>query len=801
MKRLISLFVTVLIIVSAVPASVVSSGATTDPAANYVVQTAPNEDADIRMWFQHPNVKVRQEDTASTGKNTYSVYMAKNEYQGAQVTLYSPNVTKSMISANITPFTAMDGSGAAMSADVYYEFYIKCEDLDVTDVYGVNSASQSFIKNGMIPDAMAKVSDINRQAGAGKFTLTAGKTQTLYIKIKSESDTPSGWYSAQFNVTNTAGQVIKTATVYANVWDFEIPEETHLQTGYYLNYAAYGSDAAYKNAYDYLLDNRICAFHIPGEINSSNPYLTNPRVNAVAVQGRDSYACNLTGAEIRDIYDDLSTMDEWDTVKEKLYFYTCDEPMSKEQVDGLYAAFGRRYNTLDDVRSAYNRVKGGWPEDPYCLVAFHENHPYPPVYDKNTAYVASTGRYLQSDDHSGRFDNVADAVQGMMDEGTCSVWCVQPYFYTPASVLSSAGYTGNNYNDVKMRSMNGIISGFSLEYNSIINGGNYFNWDSKYGSFSYRLKNYQDAQAAQGKNVKLWNYVCGNEVAYTYCNHVIENTGLQEEILFWQTMQTGATGFLYYGANLWNENSSTCGVEGSSVAYDGSTASGVWNVNRYVGGRGNYNIYGNGVILYGKDVKVALRIGSTTQPLGTVRVEHIRDGIEDYEMLYMYREAYGETAMNDMISKVSANVVNYLSMPAFNRSAYPSSMTNEDVFAAVRIELGNALENASSEQPHEHTWDAGVVTVEPTYKSEGVRTYTCAECGETYTEVIPVLPPKIGDVNGDGVTNMKDIQLLKKFVASTVTIDDIVDVNSDIDGDGTIGFKDLRLLKSNLAGS
>ncbi len=801
MKKIISLILTAMMFASVLASSVVTADATVDPADSYVVQTAPYEDTDIRMWFQHPNVKVRQEDTASTGKNTYSVYMAKNEYHGAQVTLYSPDVTKSLISAEVTPFTAMDGSGTTLSADVYYEFYIKCENLDTTGVFGVNDPAQSIIKNGMIPDAMAKVSEINRRAAPGKFTLTAGKTQTLYIKVKSEPDTPSGWYSAQFNVTDSSGQVIKTATVYAYVWDFEIPEEIHLQTGYYLNYAAYGSDPMYKNAYDYLLDNRICAFHIPGEINSSNPYLTNPRVNSIAIQGRDSYACNLTGAEIRDIYDDLSTMEEWDTVKEKLYFYTCDEPMSQEQVDGLYALYGRRYNTLDNVREAYNRVKGGWPEDPYCLVAFHENHPYPAGYDKNTAYVASTGQYLQSDDHSGRFDNVADAVQGMMNEGTCSVWCVQPYFYTPASTLASAGYSGNNWSSLKMRSMNGTISGFSLEYNSIINGGNYFNWDSKYGSFSYRFNNYKQQQALQGKNVKLWNYVCGNETAYTYCNHVIENTGLQEEILFWQTMQTGATGFLYYGANLWNENSSTCSAEGSSIAYDGSTVSDLWRVNRYqmANVRGTFNVYGNGVIIYGKDMKTQLRIGSTNEPLGTVRVEHIRDGIEDYEMLYMYREAYGEAAMNTIINKVSSNVASYLSMPSFNRSAYPSSMTNEDVFAAVRRELGDAVEAAQT--AHEHTWDEGVVTVAPTYTTEGEITYTCTECGETYTDVIPPLEPMIGDVNGDGALNVKDLTLLKKYVAGSVSADDVVLVNCDIDGDEAIGIKDIAALRKLIAGT
>ncbi|MCD8381169.1 MAG: S-layer homology domain-containing protein, partial [Lachnospiraceae bacterium] len=37
-----------------------------------------------------------------------------------------------------------------------------------------------------------------------------------------------------------------------------------------------------------------------------------------------------------------------------------------------------------------------------------------------------------------------------------------------------------------------------------------------------------------------------------------------------------------------------------------------------------------------------------------------------------------------------------------------------------------------------HTWDDGVVTVEPTETETGVKTYTCTVCGDTYTEVIPV---------------------------------------------------------------
>ena len=40
----------------------------------------------------------------------------------------------------------------------------------------------------------------------------------------------------------------------------------------------------------------------------------------------------------------------------------------------------------------------------------------------------------------------------------------------------------------------------------------------------------------------------------------------------------------------------------------------------------------------------------------------------------------------------------------------------------------------------DHTWNAGVVTKEPTEVSEGAKTYTCTLCSTTKIEVIPVLP-------------------------------------------------------------
>ena len=819
MKKIISLLLTVLMLAGVASASVVTSNATGDPAENYVVQTAPNEDSDIQMWFNHANVKVFQGDTTPSGRDTYSIYMAKNEYQGAHVTLYSPNVTKTLITAEIGTFTAMDNSGAEMTAELFYEAYIKCENLDTTDVLGVNDPADSFIRNGIIPDPMFNIEDINQKDGPGHFTLTAGKTQTLYIKVKSELDTPAGWYSGQFNVLDNSGNVIKTATVYAYVWDFEIPEANHLQTAIFIGCNTGTTDEVYKYYYDYLLDNRICGMDPPGGMVVTNedeesvpsPYLTNPRVTTFRVGEKNLNLQNLLDStKVTAAYTALSASDEWDTIKDKAFFYACDEPRSQQQKDAVAAGGQNLGNlTVNQVLGRADLCANLW-NGAWSLVAFDENHPYynagapaqydathPSPYGYPSDLALVNGTYLTTDDKSGRFDAYDDAVQGLMGDSNLNLWCNKLDVYTPHDVIVSVGYDGNR-RTTKVKNMNGVISGFDCTNTASY----YFDWDTKYNkSFLERFNDYQAAKAAQNVEIKHWVYQCGQGPDYTYCNHTIANTGLQTELLFWQTMQVGATGYLYYDAAEWG----TTAAEGSGNTYDGTIVSNRWKPHvQTTNGAGGSTVtyYGNGVLFYGNDLRTYMRAGNRNKPGGsklpvaTIRVEHMRDGIEDYEMLYLYGEKYGEAAKEAFIEKVSNNVVDYLSMPSFDRSEYDASMTNEDIFAAIRIELGNALE-----QPHEHTWDAGVVTVAPTYKTEGVKTYTCTECGETMTEVIPVIPPKMGDVNGDGTITVKDLTQLKKYYAAMITVDDIVDVNSDIDGDGVIGVKDIKALKLILAGN
>ncbi len=99
-----------------------------------------------------------------------------------------------------------------------------------------------------------------------------------------------------------------------------------------------------------------------------------------------------------------------------------------------------------------------------------------------------------------------------------------------------------------------------------------------------------------------------------------------------------------------------------------------------------------------------------------------------------------------------------------------------------------------------HTWDEGKVTIEPTYTTEGERTYTCI-CGATKTEVIDKLEYEYmpGDPTGDGAIDTRDIISIRRYIAGGYGIE-IIFAAADVDKDGVIDTRDIILLRRYLAG-
>lgn len=172
----------------------------------------------------------------------------------------------------------------------------------------------------------------------------------------------------------------------------------------------------------------------------------------------------------------------------------------------------------------------------------------------------------------------------------------------------------------------------------------------RHGSFFDRMKKAKE----QGK--QIWQYVCW-EPGRPYVNLYVNESGLDHRLLFWMQHKIGATGFLYWRANFWKDVDDP------------------WTSMATVPGLSK-DVYGDGSLLYPGD-KVGLE-----GPCGSVRLEIVKDGLEDCEMLRIADEVLGREWVESKIAEIVQSVTSYTESP--------------ELFLAVRNEIGDALDRAFS---------------------------------------------------------------------------------------------------------
>ncbi len=509
---------------------------------NYDKINAPDEDASVDMWFDHITEKVYQNDTTSSGKNTYVISMAGNSIENSQFFL-APNSNRSF-RVELSDFS--NGSNT-LRTEVFKENYVS-------------------INGKMVPDALLPLD--------GNVTVKKGQSRGFVIKVWADQGEQAGLYASTLNIYDAdSGKHIKTANVYVNVWDFSLSDETALKTAVGLNdwkiYQSYNNKGMndkeywelYKAYYDFLLENRLCAYRLPYSVGDSRSvaYLNNPRVTTFAINKSDS---DEAGA-----YQILKNNPAW---MEKGYFYYVDEP----------GEMGK----LNELANAGNRLSSTFPG--YQQVApFFTNIQV----DENTDQVAFMAPYT-------------------------NIWCTKPFAFTPRDKFRVPGV---QYMTTSAQ-------------------------DAKYGTFAERMEKLQK----QGH--ELWLYVCW-EPEQPYVNWLALGDGTEPIVSIWQCAMTGATGFLYWETTYWNNVDQTLT---DLTPLIGATA------------------HGDGVLMYS-----GAEIGSY-QPISSMRLEAVRLGIQDYQLLSMLDEKKAD----EMVAMVTTDVVTY---------------TNDDDYLhAVRVLLGNTVSEA-----------------------------------------------------------------------------------------------------------
>lgn len=579
-------------------------GSVTKPATkfdSYVPENAEHEDASLSYWFANLYNRTPQNDNTSTGKLSYQIQLAKNEIEGCQFILGTEKDVEGL-KVYVSDFT--NESGDTLTTELFWGYYFNVDGQRVIEAlppvsYEPNQFYLDWANGGNA--AGQNIPVLQKYNG---FDIKAGENQTFVIKATTKLDSKPGEYTANIRVVDQNGNEVKKATVFAYVWNFELPEATSCKTlmdlsafNVYVSYYDWSGEltnAAGKNLptayYDYLLANRVCAYSLPfdneyGTFTADGimDYVNNPRVVAFQPLG---WTKELVPDRVANAYNVLSQNPEW---LAKAYFYPVDEPLTVDR--------------LDDINQYGAMLSEHFPG--YKLIApMHVNYNLP------------GGDY---------FSYVT---------GSVNVWCPKTFFYN-----TFAEWYHNR----------------ELTYEcSIIN-------EVKLGSFRDRM------WAEQKDGDELWWYVTRKpqdpEITLT-----VNTEAINVRTMFWQQKLYNVDGFLYYLVNDWDNGSTKWYVPTEDEFLFGMDV--LHEVNDSMG----VDVYSNGILLYSG------AYFAQPEPVGCVRLDCVRDGIEDYEYLTILEEKYGKDVVDAIINRWTTSLA--------ERS------TDQEQFYALRAQLGALIEAA-----------------------------------------------------------------------------------------------------------
>ncbi len=135
--------------------------------------------------------------------------------------------------------------------------------------------------------------------------------------------------------------------------------------------------------------------------------------------------------------------------------------------------------------------------------------------------------------------------------------------------------------------------------------------------------NYDMAKADECRKagLQVWAYVCCGP-GYPFTNWLAWNPLVEARIIWWQAFQKKMDGMLYWGVNIWDRANNDYIIDPER---DGPRLK--WSITT----PGWDTLIGDGDLLY----------PGRTGPLGCIRLENIRDGIDDYEYLWMLGQLGG----------------------------------------------------------------------------------------------------------------------------------------------------------------
>ncbi len=605
-----------------------------DPVKDKETVTAPNDDANLKMWFDHLTQKVSRYDTSNKNStnSSYTIQMGRNEMEGCHFYLYHPENKK--ITIKISDF--INEYGETLETELGVEFYIEEGYLPLKgftegqtsaagNVVGVYPDAvvpyESYIKNGFGGDEGGSY-EYGTWVPIGPYTykgVTREAIRGFTIQATTLRTSRPGQYSATVEIYDAeTGECIKMANVYTYVYDVILSDETALDTyigvwneNYIQTYQKFGgyNDADVTRALaNFMLDYRMTPSM--GGWATENvlgvEWLYNPRVTTIRVYDQATYEKYKNDP----------------ILAEKMVYYGQDEPGApREQYrpltleDGTKVSYYDQFGVLAMLGVAEEaKMLQSWGWDDYrLLIPFERNadftdfSTYPNLMQDGVIpgmSWAAIEAALQEEGAKELYNKYKTELQSSEDmvdflSEYISLWVYTYTGSTPRALNSTSG----------CRYMQSVAH------------------DTVYGEYEERMRKYK----AEGD--EIWGYVaCEPQWHSPYQNILLFNDGTEARTMFWTSYKLGQTGWLY-----WREDHY-----------------GAANTNTYAM-RAPFSATGpgDGILVYPG------AIYGQVDPIPSIRFMNMRDGIEDYELLCMLEEKYGEAKAMEMVENIVTSTVTF----------------------------------------------------------------------------------------------------------------------------------------------
>lgn len=205
----------------------------------------------------------------------------------------------------------------------------------------------------------------------------------------------------------------------------------------------------------------------------------------------------------------------------------------------------------------------------------------------------------------------------------------------------------------------------------------------------------KDAKARQALGERIWWYICTGPKA-PYATLFIDHPGTELRVWLWQTWQRGVQGLLVWETLLWNSPTAYPDAERPQNPYEDPMG---WEYG--YGNEPGRRPWGNGDgrFLYPPESVADGRPAGPVfePPVDTVRIEMLRDGIEDYEYLALLRRALeekGDRMAREERDRLSA----LLAVPPEITESLTQFTTDPAPIEARRRQIAEALESLHQEQ-------------------------------------------------------------------------------------------------------